>query len=236
MLVDLVRTYQSGGLLRWCQGPWRKCRQQLLALLKDPSEHKTALDDKLASLADYSQQRLALASDDRYRRLLGDRFQGEQTDVDALIALRAWYRAIRGRFGSGFGASVRIGDALLKMPDQTARGLAHLVDQGIAGQLDGLLKTCEELVARFPGASGLRDPHQLLMGDKSPVVRLKGLLEQSLACYEKLLKVNDIDLRQVEQIGEATTDLQRRCRDFADADIDSRLFGGALELAMGPRL
>ncbi|OQX35627.1 MAG: hypothetical protein B0D91_10465 [Oceanospirillales bacterium LUC14_002_19_P2] len=235
VLSDLVQTYKSSGLFKWFQGEWRNSRKQLLSLLKDPKQ-KIDFVEQLVILTDYSQQKKTLVSNTNYWRVLGDNFRGDSTDIQPLIDLREWYRAIRSKFGIGFGANVRIGEALLQMSAATARGVAHLVEQGIAEKLDSLLKTYDDIAGCFPQAPGFNDQSELLIGDKSPMARLEKLLQTSLGCYEELLKVNDIDLRQVQQIVERAHALQERCQAFSASDIDSRLFDGVLQLAVGPGL
>ena len=99
----------------WFKGSWRAARKQIISHAANAQVKFPSLKPLLSELADYSGKRQKLEENPCYREAFGDHLQGIDTDIDALEALRDWYKQVRHQYGIGFGQKVPLGDAILEL-------------------------------------------------------------------------------------------------------------------------
>ncbi|TWI55065.1 AAA domain-containing protein [Pseudomonas duriflava] len=117
-LEDLHRVLADSSLFRWFKGEWRAAKAELLTLVRPGVK----LGEGIAALpaaVGFQREQALLQDNPVYTQKFGPLFQGMETDVDALLQLRGWYRQLRETCGRGFGAKVWIADYLLKADTAT---------------------------------------------------------------------------------------------------------------------
>jgi len=144
--LDEMRTNLANrGIFRWLDWKWRASHRSLLQLSSSPSARFRDLEIRLDKLSGYAKEKLALEEDRRFRNSLGTHFAGLNTPVADLAELRDWYKSVRARYGVGFGPKVALGDILLGMRTNVAKGIQSLAQQGIVERVDDVLKELDEL-------------------------------------------------------------------------------------------
>lgn len=122
-LQNHLSVLENGGFFKIFSSTWRTAKNAVIGLACQAKPNIKNLQAALPDLISYKQQ---LDEADRINRLtpvLDQRYQGAQTPVEQIQALRAWYQAVRKEYGSGFGDRVRTGTALLALD----RNLAYAI-------------------------------------------------------------------------------------------------------------
>jgi very-short-patch-repair endonuclease len=230
---QLSATLAAGGFFRWFKGDWRAARKRLLGHAANTQVGLSNMQPLLDDLAGFSGKRRDLEADKRYADALGGHMQGIETDLDTLIALRDWYKAVRLAYGVGFGRTVPLGEAILALSSDTAKAIRSLSDRGLQRQLDDLLDDLGSLKTVFAPVAELRDEAARLVGDNGVIPRLVKAVNGAIeACgplaADDALSMTDLADR-IEQIGL----LKQRVESWNRADFDNRLFNGKLGLKPG---
>ena len=230
---QLGATLEAGGLFKWFKGEWRAARKRLLGLGANAQVKLPDMLSALDDLAAFSEKREKLKGNMRYADALGGHVRGLDTDIDALEALRAWYRSVRQAYGIGFGAKVPMGDAILELSPSVAKAVRSLSERGLPRQLEGLLNDLGSLKAVFSPVAELRNTSTQLVGDRGAIPHLIGAVKQAIEACGPLagddsLSMSDLANR-IEQLGV----LRQRVEIWRKADFDRKLFHGKLGLQVG---
>ncbi len=165
---------------------------------------------------------------------LGPWFAGLDTPIADLRELRAWYRAVRQRFGVGFGPLVPLGDALIALEPGLVQGLQSLVSQGVNDHIDTLLGHLGALRTVFPGSAALSSNQTPLTGPAPTIETFGAALAAHLGhCQTHLRDAN----ATVDTVVALLVRLQRRdrlLRDWQTCTIDPAWFGGTVDLRVPP--
>jgi hypothetical protein len=171
-LQEIHRGLAQTGLLRWFNGAYRGARSRIKQLAAGPGIRTRDLVERAKRLHGFAELRHAIEENASYRQALGKHFEGTATSADALIELRAWYKAVRQRFGVGFGAKAPLGDTLLRMDPTLVRGVQSLVQQGFLEQIDEVLARLGNLKSTFARDAGDpkagRAPDRLCGSSRAP--------------------------------------------------------------------
>ena len=168
----LQNSLTSGGLFGWLKKDWRKARKQVMGYATDSSVQFSRMLPLLGDLAEFVGKLRRLEENAHFREALGDWLQGLDTDLNALQAVRAWYREIRRQYGFGFGARAPLGNALIEFPSGTAKAIRSLSEQNVQTQVDELIDGLSDLQEAFPSISELFASSAQLIGEEGSVPRL----------------------------------------------------------------
>jgi very-short-patch-repair endonuclease len=156
-LEDLARVLADSSVFRWLKGQWRTSRKQARQLAR-PGVAFAEVAKHLSDAAQYQQQLSTLNHDASFQKL-GALFQGPNTQLPQLKAMRAWYRQLREQCGRGFGGKVWISEWLLHAPADLLENLrAEATD--LAAYISSVLAHKTALESMFPF-----DQHELRNGD-----------------------------------------------------------------------
>ncbi|TAN08920.1 MAG: DUF4011 domain-containing protein [Burkholderiaceae bacterium] len=220
----------SGGRLRWFKSGWRSARKRLLSHAANSRVRFTAMKVLLGDAITLAAKRSVLQSNKAYKEGLGKLFQGQETDLDALKALRAWYKSVRQTYGAGFGRRAVLGDAILNFPASSAGAVRALAQRQTPQQLSDLLATLNDLKAVFTPAAGIQSNDTLLIGDGGAV---PDLLVRAHDAMRECSPLADDDGRSIADLraqARELASLHANIRSWNDADLDNRMFGGRLGL------
>jgi Exonuclease VII, large subunit len=232
-LEEIQAKLADRGLLRWLKGDWRAARRRLLALSAKPRRGLKMLLPVLGELVSLVQDEEALDGDQKFHRLLGEHFQGLETAVDDLQKICSWYRRIRQFYGSGFGAKVGLGQALIDMPVDVAIGVRSLADQGFLKRISEALEELDRLKVALPRAERLRQGNVPLLGGQGILPTLRADITRSLAPCQKYLVEPDLSLRALEGLLSDLIQLRDLTAEWRASDIDAKWFDGTLGLMIG---
>lgn len=184
-LRGLLWTLRNAGLFGWMKPAVRAARRELRGHALSERVSPKALEAALPELIDYVEGHSALLANKIYSVSLGEHFAGLETDLDALEQLRAWHRAVRERFGTGFGVSVPLGETLLDLNAGIFKAVRSHAAKGLLDEcselLNGLAQMHEHLKANDP----LRDPDMPLAGMEGGVARVRTELEEALTICQR---------------------------------------------------
>jgi superfamily I DNA and/or RNA helicase/very-short-patch-repair endonuclease len=229
-LLQLKATLDDGGLLRWFKGSWRSARKQVLGFAKDRKAPLATMNELLPDASDYVSRIKKLTGNHNYQRALGQHFAGLDTDLSSIEALRDWYRQVRKEYGIGFGTRVALGNALLHLPGDLARGLRSLSEQGMRERLADILDDLESLKKIFFPVTAMQKDDVLLIGDGNVVSQLLAELELALKACGPIADDQTISITELGDRIESLNALKHGEQKWREADYDNRLFQGRLGL------
>ncbi len=235
VLTGLRRTLQRRGLFRWFNRDWRAARRALLDLARTDDRPRVGrLLPALDSLCRYAAAKARLERDPAWRAALGPHFAGLDTPIADLHELRVWYRAVRHRFGIGFGPQVVVGDAVLGLEPTLIQGIQSLVSQGIKDRIDVLLGQLATLRSVFPGSDTLSSGQTTLLGPTASIETFRATLAMHLSHCQTQVRDGNATLDEVEALATHLRERDRLLRDWQGCVIDPAWLGGAIDLRVPP--
>ncbi len=235
VLAGWRKTLHRRGPFRWFNRDWRTARRALLDLARpDDKPRLGRLLPTLDLLCRYAAAKARLELNPTWRAALGPHFAGLDTPIADLHELRVWYRAVRHRFGIGFGPRVAVGDAVVGLEPALVQGMQSLVSQGINDRIDVLLGHLGTLCAVFPRSGKLLSDQTPLLGPAATIETFRAMLATHLShCQTRLRDAN----ASVDMVAALVTHLHERdrlLRDWQSCTIVPAWFGGAIDLRVPP--
>lgn len=233
-LRDLGARLDAGGLFSWFKRDWREAKAALLDCAARPTVKLPQLREHLDKAAAFARDFAKLEHASGYREALDDLWHGLDTDAEALIEVRGWYKRVRGEYGVGFGTQVAVGDAVIGFDSNLGKAIRSLAERGIQRQLDDLLDDLKSLRKVFSPVSELRTADRLLVGDGGVLPKLQAEVESAIKACGIIVSDDTLSISDVAERIEALAYLKRDVEKWNKADFDNRLFGGRLALSAGP--
>ncbi len=224
---------RNGGLFRWLDGEWRASRRALYGLAAKPKMALRDLANSLDALLDYATDKQALEKDARYKAVLGVHFNGMDTPVADLAELREWYRSVRLRYGVGFGPKVPLGDAVLGMHANVAKGIQSLAQQGILARVDEVLTELAVLKSALCDYAAIQSDIAALVGAQGPLSNLQGLLALNLAVCQRQLTDPGASVSTLESVVSRLQTLESLLEAWSATAVDRHWFG-QVDLLVAP--
>ncbi|MCP1660119.1 DUF4011 domain-containing protein [Neisseria perflava] len=214
--VDLqnhLSVLENGGFFKLFSFEWHASKNAVISLARQTKPRIKHLQAALPDLISYKQQ---LDEADRINKMtpvLNQRYQGAETPIEQIQALRSWYQAVRKEYGSGFGDRVRTGSALFTVERDLAYAIRdtyhqvlHRLDKTVS---DGLSHVC----ATFDKVHNLVDRKQNLADTEAPLQQLIAQLTLILSALghhiadgkhtiAKITEANQV-LKQAEQLNQS---------------------------------
>ena len=225
----------AGGFFRWFNSEWRAARKKLLSYAANPQVTYTSMLPLIDDFASYAGSLKRLRENKEYKEALGPFFKDKDTDIDALIALRSWYKEVREQYGIGFGSKVSLGDAILSLNPNIVNALRSLYKQGIPGQIDKLLNQLDKLREVFPTVEKLHDPNALLIGEEGVLPQLLNEINEALENCSPLID-NDLLLTvaDIDNLVNQLISLKKQIARWNKIDFNKKFFQEKINLQIGP--
>lgn len=233
-LRELNDTLSSGGGLRWLKGSWRRAKRQLLSYAAGPRVRLKDLRELLPDAIMLATDRSKFEADVAYAEALGDLFQGQQSDVDSMEALRGWYKRVRREYGAGFGRRASLGEAILELPARSAGAVRTLARRRVPQQLSALLGALNELRALFTRKARVHSDDAPLTGEEGAIPDLLSKMRTAMDVCSPLADDDTRSVGDLRQLGRQLVTLHQKVRSWQEADLDNAAFGGRLGLELGP--
>jgi len=182
---------------------------------------------------EFTERKNRLSNNQRYRTALGDHLNGLDTDIICLESLRDWYRRVRQQFGIGFGKKVLLGNAILRLPTEIARGIRYLSEQGVQQKLSNSLDKLQSLKKLFTPHTELQNDRALLIGKEGSIVRILASLDDALNACGSIATDNSISISDLANCIETLDSLKNDISKWETADLDNKLFQGRIGLKPG---
>jgi very-short-patch-repair endonuclease len=233
LLKVTQKTLDNGGFFKWLSPTWRKARKQIMALSAKPKIKHKKLQSYLKYLIIYSELKIKLEAEKRFKLLLGDYFCGIQTPVDEIEKLRAWYKSIRQYYGIGFGAKVALGQEIIDMPITVVKGIQSLANQGLIAQVNEAQEELLFIQKTFKDFLQLQDNQLSLLGSESALISLQSKLEKCLAPCQKIFKNEGLNLHDMAKLVSKLQNLKVLTLKWNDDDTNQRLCDGLIDFSIG---
>ena len=235
-ILKLKSTLVAGGLFRWFKGTWKAARKQLLSFVINPQIKLSIIESRLGELAEFSAKYQAFENNIYYKQNLGDTFQGLETDVVALEYLRAWYKLVRKEYGVGFGKKVAFGEAILGIPENIARAVRSLSEQGIQQEITELLDNLNILKEIFSPVFELRNGETPLIGRDGIISYLLKSVNDAMEICTPLVSDGSMTVAQLVHSIDQIRLLKEKIDIWKKLDLDRTIFKGHFRLIIGTDL
>ncbi|QQS40265.1 MAG: DUF4011 domain-containing protein [Acidobacteriota bacterium] len=232
-LIRIRLTLEDAGFFRWFSKEWRAARKKLFGLRISKKIKLNELRSELLIGSEYMARYKSLKENSGYKDALGDLLNGLDTDIARLERVRQWYRNVRAEFGVGFGERVFLGDALLKLTNETLRGLKSLNDQGTIERVEWIKNTLSNLKGVLLPLGEI-DEETGLVGDNGSVSKLQRELSDTMAACGTVALRDSISVVQLTEAIEAMSELKGKVDGWKSSSFDQDVFGGVLDLQIGP--
>lgn len=236
-IYQLKNTLDTGGPFKWFKGGWRAARKQIMSLAANSQIKFPSLQPLLGELADYSGKHQKLKENKNYCEVFGNHFQEIDTDINALEALRGWYKQVRHQYGVGFGQKVPLGDAILELSPSNAKAIRSLSTQSIQTQLSDLIDDLSILKKDFVQVAELRNNNTLLVGAKGIIPRLLDQVDKAIQACEPLAENSSLSIADLASRIEQISLLKKKVEKWRnEANIDQEVFQrplGSLKTGVG---
>lgn len=163
-LLELQQVLNRGGLLGWFNRNWRAARATLKKIAATDSVSVSELRKNLPLAIRFSGDCAQLKDHLEYARLLGEHYQGVNTDTDALLKIRQWYK----RVSTDLNREMQRG--LTALPPRSEHKLRRAIDNGALSMLQEIIDTTRQ-------TRQLLVPGDLLHNDDIPLLGNQGALQ-----------------------------------------------------------
>jgi hypothetical protein len=137
---------------------------------------------------------------------------------------------VRRRYGIGFGPRAALGDAVLGMRSELARGIQSLAEQAIIDRADEALREIGELKTALSNHSPIQGSGAPLVAPDGPWSKLRDLLRSNLAISQGQLNDPDGSLAGLETTATHITELEALLQAWSESPVDPQWFGGEIDL------
>jgi very-short-patch-repair endonuclease len=182
---------------------------------------------------EFTDRKNHLSNNQQYKNVLGDYLKGLETDVVFLESLRDWYRRVRQQYGVGFGKKVVLGNAILGLSTEIARGVRSLSEQGVQQKLSNSLGELTRIKRIFMPVAELQSDRTLLTGKEGVIARTLASLDVALTACGSMMTNNTISISELANRIEMLDSLKKAVSKWEAADLDNKLFQGRLGLQPG---
>ena len=182
---------------------------------------------------EFNDRKNRLRNNQRYKNVLGDHLKGLDTDIILLESLRDWYRRVRKQYGVRFGKKVVLGDAILGLPTEIARGLRYLSEQGVQQNLSNSLEQLTSFKKLITPVPELQNDRALLIGKEGAIARTLASLDIALTACGPMVTDNTISISELAKRIETLDSLKKAISKWEAADLDNKLFQGRIVLQPG---
>ena len=226
------RLDEHSGLLCWFRKEWRTARAEYLQYRINKNVSFKELVSILDQFIEYAELLREFDSGPDYQSLLQHHFDGIDTAVADLVALRSWYKAVRDEYGIGFGNRVVVGDAIIGVPLPIVQGVKSLYTQGSVQQLTDYLGFIAELPSVLGRVDGFSNGKAIIAGEDNLLAQLKEELGTCVSALEAVIKQASRDLGSIDKTVQHLGVFHERRERWEANDLIARIFSGRIELPL----
>lgn len=229
-LSELKNVLEEGGLFCLLKSSWRLAKKRVLSFAANSQIRLAEMKPLLERAAIFSDQLYKIENNPKYKEVFGDYINGVDTDLALLESLRGWYRAVRQRYGVGFGEKIKLGSAILNFPSELAKAVRSLSDQGLQRQIIDLLDDFSSLKIIFAPVSKIKDSKVILSGADGVINGLLSSLDAAIKACGPLVIDTSISIMELSSRIEALSLLKQTVSEWEKIDFDDQYLQGKLGL------
>ena len=213
---------------------WRAARKhlRLFSVSEKPAFKKEAEHLELA--AKWLDDRAALEDNAYFKKTFDSEYEGGNTQLERLEAMRAWYKNVRREFGVGFGRRVPLANGAFNCSKDVFRGVQGLANSGLVNKVKTLTEGLSTLARYFPKVRCLSDIHFDLSSETESLQELFYKVKESLSDLQKHLINPDLPqanlLKALKEVEDLTTNLEQ----VEQTDLSGRFFSNTLDFTVSP--
>ncbi|MBT4337030.1 MAG: DUF4011 domain-containing protein [Bacteroidetes bacterium] len=232
-LILIINTLNSGGILRWLKGNWRKSRKQALSYAKNIQTKYSEIEPLLQKAAEFIKLHSSFDNNIEYNDVLGSQMRSLKTDVNSIEALRNWYKTIRESYGVGFGPKVGIGNAIINLPGDVAKGIRSLTNQGIDSQIAKLLDEFENLKKIFSSKILIHNENAILSGNDGAITEIINSVNNALISCGQLVEDKELSIAEIVKRAKSLKALEYAVNEYDFDKFEQNNFQGDFSLEIG---
>ncbi len=233
-LTDWRDRLANTGFFSFLSPGWRNARKGLLALANSAEPNETELVALLQKLVVYRKGLEQVERLNQVENILGERFQGMDTQLDSILELRRWYKAVREEYGQEFERRTGLGNCLIALDVDAAQELARAAGSGLLEQAQQLLDTVVHLRQRYSGFEPIQDPTCDLAAEQSPLRQLLVDLHKPLRQLLQHVGAIKESLQQVVEQAQQLDGVQQTVKTWTELPMTRALVPDHLPLQLPP--
>ena len=211
----------NGGLFKFLSGPWRESKVFILGFVKKKISLKQ-IQNLIPKLIEYKIKIDTASQVSNKHKFIHNYYQGVDTPIDKMIAVREWYKAVRNEYGYGFAERVKIGVSLFTLD----RELAYAISSDYEKELKTQIQKSNLLIQSLKEKFGLFDKNSNMTGlyldEISGVAALLDTLEKALSYLSPALLTESIDLKTLLESSSQIKEVLGLNKQFEDVIRDSK--------------
>lgn len=132
---------QNAGIFAFFSKRWWAARRSLFSLSSSVKPDKKQLRELLPKLVDYKRGLEEVDKLNDEAQVLGSLYQGIDTPLERIVALRDWYRSVREKYGRGLAPRAKYAESLFAMDRDLALSIADLDKSGLTETIANVVET-----------------------------------------------------------------------------------------------
>jgi len=228
-LMKWQNLFDNTGFFKWFSSDWRKARKELLSLSAIPKPDSQALILLLPEMILYVEGVSALDSVHEKDNVLANDYQGVNTPIDRIRALRHWYMTVRTEYGMGFGDRVKIGSSLINLDRNLAISINEYAGQGVGDLVNSIKSDVTDLESTFTLFKQFEKKDVSLAGI---IQSLANQVSEALQLLENILKSEGLNLGQIRDVSLYLAQQQKIISTWNEMSITGQLIHSSLPLTI----
>ncbi len=221
--------FDNAGLFKWFSSDWRKSKKELLSLSAVSKPEPSALISLLPEIILYIEGIHTIDSIHEKDDVLENVYQGIDTPIDRIMALRNWYKFVRTEYGIGFGDRVTIGNSLLNLDRNLVISINEYAGHGVEELVDTITSDMTEFTSIFTLFKPF-EKKDLSLAEISQA--LAGEISEALQLLGNVIKSEGLSLSQIRGISLDLAPQQQKVADWEVMSITKQLVHSALPLTI----
>lgn len=192
-LSQLQESLDKGGVLGWFNSDWRAARATLKSIAAAESVSVGRLREGLPLAIRFATECTALNNHDEYARLLGEQYDGVNTDASGLALLRAWYKNVSAELPGD------LARGLTELPADAEQKLRHLIDRNALGLMQEIIQTVRKIRPALQLGDLLHNDDIPLLGDNGALQPLSLLFDQNINDARGVFGSDNVSVAEMNQ-------------------------------------
>ena len=195
-LEDIEEALKEEGIIRWFKSNYREARKELQSFAKNKY---IKFNDLLSGLDKVYKYRDCVEQINKgeFKDHFGNYLSGDDTDVESISAVIAWYKDIRNIYGTGFGKGFELRDSVKNISNSSLQELQSLFSGGDFNLIDSSIKNLTDIKSNFK--LDFDKDNIDLYGENSPIYKIKNIVRNVVSSVNKILLLGNNDT-PIEQL------------------------------------
>lgn len=217
-------------LFSWTSSSWWGARLELRLLASNDMTKFKDLKDRLPQAIQFAQGYTQLSNNIEYDQCLEEHYKELDTDLEALVSLRTWYKRIREEFGTGLGRRAALGNALVSLPQATFTAIKALSSTGLKATLFNINEALERARQQLTSGVSLKDTKRDLLDASDSLVQFVNELKTAVGQLGDLASEDDPTVQILAQRVGQLEEYSKQVATWRCANVVEELFENRIAL------